>query len=71
MLHERLGVFKQLLNEKESFILDNRIMAEDPLTLSEIGKRLNASRESVRQMQVRISRNLINDLRSSGMWPSM
>ena len=65
-LHRRLGDFKELLNEKESFILDNRILAEDPLTLREIGKRFNTSRESIRQIQAKISRNLIKNLRSIG-----
>ena len=65
MLHKRLGDFKKQLNEKQRFILDNRIMAEDPLTLSEIGKRFNASRESIRQAQAKISRNLIKHLRST------
>jgi RNA polymerase sigma-32 factor len=37
MLHKKLGDFKKQLNEKECFILDNRIMAENPLTLREIG----------------------------------
>ena len=58
MLHKKLGDFKKQLNEKECFILDNRIMAENPLTLREIGERFNTSRESVRQIQVKISRNL-------------
>ena len=69
MLHKRLGDFKKQLNEKQCFILDNRIMAEDPLTLCEIGKRFKASRESIRQLQAKISRNLIKYLRSSELMP--
>ena len=71
MLHKKLGDFKKLLNEKERFILDNRIMAENPLTLREIGERFNTSRESVRQMQAKLSRNLASNLRSGDMRPSM
>ena len=71
MLHKKLGDFKKLLNEKECFILDNRIMAENPLTLREIGERFNTSRESVRQIQAKISRNLASNLRSSDIRPSM
>ncbi len=71
VLHKRLDQFKKLLNEKECFILDNRIMAEDPLTLREIGERFNTSRESVRQIQVKISRNLASNLRSSDIRPSI
>jgi RNA polymerase sigma-32 factor len=64
-LHKKLGDFKKQLNEKERFILDNRIMAEDPLTLKEIGALFNTSRESIRQIQAKISRNLVKNLRSS------
>jgi RNA polymerase sigma-32 factor len=71
MLHKKLGDFKKLLNEKERFILDNRIMAENPLTLREIGERFNTSRESVRQIQAKISRNLASNLRSGDIRPSM
>ena len=71
MLHKRLGDFKRRLNERECFILDNRIMAEDPLTLEEIGQRYNTTRESVRQIQVKISKNLARNLRSSEIRPSM
>jgi RNA polymerase sigma-32 factor len=70
MLHKRLGDFKRRLNEKECFILDNRIMAEDPLTLEEIGQRFNTSRERVRQIEVKISKNLARNLRSSKIRPS-
>jgi len=71
MLHKKLGDFKKQLNEKECFILDNRIMAENPLTLREIGERFRTSRESVRQIQAKISRNLARHLRSSEIRPSM
>jgi RNA polymerase sigma-32 factor len=69
ILHKGLGDFKKLLNEKECFIFDNRIMAENPLTLREIGERFHTSRESVRQAQVKISRSLMKNLRSSQARP--
>jgi RNA polymerase sigma-32 factor len=39
------------LNEKEVFVIQNRIMAEDPLTLQQIGDHLKLSRERVRQIE--------------------
>jgi len=39
------------LNEKEVYVIKNRIMAEDPLTLQEIGDHLKLSRERVRQIE--------------------
>ena len=68
ILRTRLVEFKKLLNEKERFILEHRIMAEDPITLREIGERFNTSRESIRQLQSKIARNLTRNLRSGVMW---
>jgi RNA polymerase sigma-32 factor len=71
MLHKKLDEFKKQLNEKECFILENRIMAENPVTLREIGERFGTSRESIRQMQAKVSKNLTENLRSSELRPSM
>ena len=65
ILGRRLGEFKRLLSEKERFILENRILAEEPVTLREIGDRFNTSRESIRQMQTKIAKSLARNLRSS------
>jgi len=64
MLQERLGEFKKLLDERERFILECRIMAEEPATLGEIGERFNVSREWIRQLQVRISTSLTKHLQA-------
>ena len=69
ILRKRLGDFRKQLDERDCFILDNRIMAEDPLTLREIGTRFKTSRENVRQMQVKISKDLAKNLRSSFAGP--
>jgi RNA polymerase sigma-32 factor len=69
MLQKRLVNFRTLLSEKECFILDHRIMAEDPMTLREIGERFNTSRESVRQIQSKVSRNLVRNVRASEIRP--
>jgi len=48
--HEVISAMKHL-NEKEAYIIKNRIMAETPLTLQEIGDYLKLSRERVRQIE--------------------
>jgi RNA polymerase sigma-32 factor len=48
--HEVQNAMKRL-NEKEVFVLQNRIMAEEPLTLQQIGDHLKLSRERVRQIE--------------------
>ncbi len=39
------------LNEKESFIVRHRLMADEPMTLQEIGERYNFTRERARQIE--------------------
>jgi RNA polymerase sigma-32 factor len=68
ILQRKLIDFKALLNDKEKYILEHRIMSEDPITLREIGERFNTSRESVRQLQTKITKNLTRNLRSAIVW---
>lgn len=53
------------MNEKEQFLLDARLLAEEPLTLQEIGDKYGTTREAVRQMEARlmqkIKRTLVED----------
>lgn len=58
LLKEKLAEFRTTLPEKERFIFDNRLMAEEPLTLQEIGDVYGISRERVRQIQVRITKKI-------------
>jgi RNA polymerase sigma-32 factor len=46
------------LNEKESFIVINRIMAENPMTLQEIGDRYHFTRERARQIELQAIKKL-------------
>ena len=48
---------KTLTNERDRYIWENRLTAEDPVTLQEIGKRFGVSRERARQLEERIKRN--------------
>ena len=54
----KLKKFRKTLSGKEADIFDNRIMAEKPLTLQELGDRYSISRERVRQIQEKIVKNL-------------
>jgi RNA polymerase sigma-32 factor len=48
--HEVQDAMKRL-NEKEVYVIKNRIMADEPLTLQQIGDHLKLSRERVRQIE--------------------
>lgn len=58
------------LNEKERFILTNRVMAEEPMTLKEIGKRYSISRERVRQIEKRTLKKLKGMLKETDLVPA-
>jgi RNA polymerase sigma-32 factor len=54
ILAKKVAEFKKTLNDKELFIFEQRIMAEEPSTLQEIGARFSISRERVRQIENRV-----------------
>ncbi|MBT4763076.1 MAG: RNA polymerase factor sigma-32 [Bdellovibrionaceae bacterium] len=57
-LKNKIESLKSELNEKELFLLEERLLSEDPLTLQEIGKKRGVSREAVRQMEVRVLKKI-------------
>lgn len=58
MLHEELGVFGETLAGKERRIFYERLVAEDPRTLQELGTDFGVSRERVRQLEKRLQEKL-------------
>jgi RNA polymerase sigma-32 factor len=50
----RVKEFAQGLDERERRIIDARILAEEPLTLQEIGREFGVTRERVRQLEARL-----------------
>jgi len=54
------------LNEKEVYVIKNRIMADEPLTLQKIGNHLKLSRERVRQIESEALKKLKKEI-SSGI----
>ena len=73
VLAEKIREFKTTLNEKEICILDDRLMADEPRTLEEIGARFCVSRERVRQIQKGILKkakaSFNGDLVKLDIWP--
>ena len=58
LLLQKLAEYREKLSGKELDIFDNRIMAENPLTLQQLGDKYHISRERVRQIQERIIKNI-------------
>ena len=58
ILHDKLMFFGEQLKGKEAIIFDKRLLAEDPLTLQEIGIKFGISRERIRQIESRLKKKL-------------
>ncbi len=58
ILHDKLMLFRDQLKDKEAVIFDKRLLAEDPMTLQEIGEKFGVSRERVRQIESRLKEKL-------------
>ena len=54
LLGQNIQAFSRTLNEKEAFLLKNRLMAETPMTLQTVGDQLHISRERARQIEKRV-----------------
>jgi RNA polymerase sigma-32 factor len=58
LVGQKMREFGETLRDKEKLIFERRMMAEEPLTLQEIGEKYGISRERVRQIEERIKRRL-------------
>lgn len=58
VLSRKIAQFSQTLKGKEAFILQNRLLAEDPLTLQATGEELKISRERARQIEKNVMTKL-------------
>jgi RNA polymerase sigma-32 factor len=64
MVKAKLADFRTTLKGKDIQIFDDRLVAEDPLTLQELGDRFGISRERVRQLEARLTGRLREYLKS-------
>ena len=59
-----IATFRTGLGERERAILDERLLADDPVTLQAIGDRFGTTREAVRQAEARLMSRLKSHLQS-------
>ncbi|HEX7602720.1 MAG TPA: RNA polymerase factor sigma-32 [Polyangiaceae bacterium] len=66
LLKAKLAEFRKTLSgkDKEIAIFDHRLVAEDPMTLQELGDKFGISRERVRQLEQRLTGRLRDYLRA-------
>jgi len=57
-LNDKLGLALGSLDRRERYIVEQRIMGDDEMSLAELGRRLGVSRERARQIEARAKRKL-------------
>ena len=65
LLHTQLDEFRKTLVGKDIDIFDKRVVADEPLTLQELGDQFGVSRERVRQLEARLMGKLREHLREN------
>lgn len=58
LFREKIQAFAQGLKEKERYILEHRLIAEEPVTLQEIGDKFGITREAIRQKEKKLLHKL-------------
>lgn len=65
ILHQKLDQFRRTLSGKDVAIFDKRLIADEPLTLQELGNEFGVSRERVRQLEARLTGRLRDYLKDA------
>ncbi len=55
------------LNDRDAYIFEKRLMAEEPITLQEVGDKYGISRERARQLEARVIKKIKAELESTGV----
>ena len=62
LLTEKIEEIRDDLSERELFVLDHRLLSDEPMTLQEIGDKYGITREAARQMEARLMNKIKNQL---------
>jgi len=66
LFQKKLKEFYEILQEKDRYIFENRLMNEQPETLQEIGKKYGITRERARQLEAKLIKKLKDFLQEDG-----
>ena len=59
VLHEVLTIVRENLNERDLYILEHRILSDEPETLDTIGEHYGVSKERIRQLENRVRQKIV------------
>jgi len=67
ILREQAELIEKELNERDLYIFRNRILAEEPITLQDVGDKFGITRERARQLEARVVRKIRERLEEAGI----
>jgi RNA polymerase sigma-32 factor len=62
MLDDKIQMLRPQLSEKEVLLLEQRLLADEPVTLQDIGEKWGVTREAVRQMESRLIKKIKDEV---------
>lgn len=69
LLREKVGEIEKELGERDAYIFRSRILAEDPVTLQDVGDKFGITRERARQLEARVLKRIKEALLEAGLGP--
>lgn len=67
LLREQAEHIERELNDRDLYIFRNRILAEDPITLQDVGDKFGITRERARQLEAKVVRKIRDRLVEAGI----
>jgi RNA polymerase sigma-32 factor len=69
LLREKVGEIEKELGERDAYIFRSRILAEEPVTLQDVGDKFGITRERARQLEARVLKRIKEALLEAGLGP--
>jgi RNA polymerase sigma-32 factor len=67
LVRKSAAAVEKTLNERDAFIFNHRLMAEEPITLQELGDKFGVTRERARQLEARVVDRIRDNLKQAGV----
>lgn len=67
LLREQTAMIEKELNERDLYIFRNRILADEPVTLQDVGDKFGITRERARQLEAKVIRKIRERLEEAGI----
>lgn len=68
LLNKEVANIEKELNERDAYIFKHRILADDPVTLQDVGDKFGITRERARQLESRVMKKIKERLTTAGIF---